>query len=409
VLEGLRQERGKGPTVTATTDLDEAVDGASVVLCAIRVGGLEGRILDEAIPLRSGVLGQETVGPGGICFALRTIPAMLEIAELVERRAPGAWFVNFTNPAGLVTEVLQDVMGDRAVGICDSPEALCGRVAAALGRPRSELCFDYAGINHLGWLLAVDAGSGDLLPGLLRDERRLGRLDETRLFGDRHLREMGMIPNEYLVYIEQADAIADSFRRAGETRGEVLARQQAGFYERSAESPAAALRAWRETRDARHGTYMVEAWGTRPPADDDGEVEGDTSTEQGPGETGYAAVAAAFLNAIFGGEPQDIVLNVANGGRLPFLPADAVVEVPCLVSGEGARTRPGRHLPSEQADLVARVKNAERLTIQAAREGSRDLALEALFAHPLVRTRAAARDILDAYLSAFPGLAVALA
>src|SRR5690242_2624098 len=117
VLKGLAEERGLRLPFRTTTSLDEAVEGASFVFCAIRVGGLPGRVVDEDVPLREGVLGQETTGPGGICFALRTVPVMVRIAETVARRAPDAWFVNFTNPAGLVTEALQQVLGARAIGI----------------------------------------------------------------------------------------------------------------------------------------------------------------------------------------------------------------------------------------------------------------------------------------------------
>ena len=119
-----------------STDLRDAVEGADVVYCAIRVGGLEGRLKDERIAVDAGVIGQETTGPGGLAFALRTVPAVLEIAELVAEHAPGALFVNFTNPAGLVTEALRRVLGDRVVGICDGPPDLCKRVAAAVGLPR---------------------------------------------------------------------------------------------------------------------------------------------------------------------------------------------------------------------------------------------------------------------------------
>ena len=104
VLNAIGEERGATVRFRTTTDLDDAVDGADFVFCAIRVGGLGGRVIDETVPLELGVLGQETTGPGGISFALRTIPAMLEIAGVVARRAPRAWFINFTNPAGMVTE-----------------------------------------------------------------------------------------------------------------------------------------------------------------------------------------------------------------------------------------------------------------------------------------------------------------
>src|SRR3954468_17738631 len=135
VLDGLAAERGAALPFRATTDLGDAVEGADFVFCAIRVGQLEGRVVDESVPLSLGVLGQETTGPGGICFALRTIPEMVRLAETVAERAPGAWLVNFTNPAGMVTEALQRVLGDRVVGICDSPSSLCRRVARAVPPP----------------------------------------------------------------------------------------------------------------------------------------------------------------------------------------------------------------------------------------------------------------------------------
>ena len=158
-----------------TTDLDDAVEGADFVFCAIRVGQLEGRVVDESVPLGLGVLGQETTGPGGICFALRTIPAMVKLAQAIAERAPQAWLINFTNPAGMVTEAVQQVLGERAVGICDSPSGLCRRVAAALGRDRGELWFDYFGLNHLGWLKGVRDGDGELLPSAARRRRRRSR------------------------------------------------------------------------------------------------------------------------------------------------------------------------------------------------------------------------------------------
>src|SRR5215207_8690659 len=159
VLDGLALERGGRLPFRTTTDLHDAVEGADYVFCAIRSGQLEGRVVDESVPLSLGVLGQETTGPGGICFALRTIPVMVALAQTIAERAPGAWLINFTNPAGMVTEAVQQVLGERVVGVCDSPSGLCRRVAAALDRDPSELWFDYFGLNHLGWLKGVrDAG-----------------------------------------------------------------------------------------------------------------------------------------------------------------------------------------------------------------------------------------------------------
>src|SRR5919202_813544 len=121
VLEGLAAEHGERLPFRTTTVLEDAVEGADFVFCAIRVGQLEGRVVDESIPLALGVLGQETTGPGGICFALRTIPVMVALAHAMAARAPQGWLINFTNPAGMVTEAVRPILGGRAVGVCDSP------------------------------------------------------------------------------------------------------------------------------------------------------------------------------------------------------------------------------------------------------------------------------------------------
>jgi 6-phospho-beta-glucosidase len=394
VIEGLDRERG-GATlpVRTTTSLDDAVEGAGAVLAAIRVGGARARVIDEKVPLAFGVLGQETVGPAGIAFALRTITPMRAIAATVRDRAPGAWFVNFTNPAGIVTEVVRSVVGERAIGICDSPAALCARVAAALDRPADAISFDHVGLNHLGWLVAAEVDGVDLLPALLEDEDRLAAVDEARLFGPGRLRELGAIPDEYLVYLERAEAVTRAFAAAG-ARGAIVEAQQRVFDGAPADDPTAALAAWRRARDARHGTYLAEGWAAAawdPPRPAPGPV-------QGPGEEGYAAVAADLLRAVRAGDPLRLIVDTANAGRLDGLGHEEVVEVTCEVSSAGVRPVAGRPLPAPAAALVERVKEVERLTIRAAAEGSAPLALQALRAHPVVPSAEVAERILGAYL-----------
>jgi 6-phospho-beta-glucosidase len=402
VIEGLCRERGGGPPVRTSTDLEAALDGAGIVFCAIRVGGLGERVIDETVPLREGVLGQETVGPGGISFALRTVPVMLDIAETVATRAPKAWFLNFTNPAGLVTEAVRDVLGDRAVGICDSPAGLCARVAFALDKTPAGLRFDYAGLNHLGWLLGVEDGGHDLLPDLLVDETHLARIEEARLFGLQRVRSLGAIPNEYLAYYDSASDIAAAMTSAGASRAQLLKAKEDPFYDGPEWGPEETLAAWQRVRDARFGTYMDEVHAVT----DTGALNGsEPAPGVGPGEAGYAAIAAAFLHVIDGKESEDLVLNVANRGRLTFLDDAAVVEASCEVSRDGPKVLPGRKLPGAAAELVARVKEVERMTIRAAETGSRALALEALAAHPVITSRAAAERILEGYLAQIPTLA----
>jgi 6-phospho-beta-glucosidase len=391
VLEGLAAERGDRLPFRTTTKLDDALEGADFVFAAIRPGGLAGRVVDEAVPLELGVLGQETTGPGGICFALRTIPPMLALAEAMAARAPDAWLINFTNPAGMVTEAVRTVLGDQVVGVCDSPSGLCRRVARALRRRRDELWFDYFGLNHLGWLAGVRDGRRDLLPGLLADDAALAGLEAARLFGADWLRTLGMIPNEYLYYFYfTAEAIAGL--SAGESRGARLAGAQAAFYAGDGFAAAGvgdALAAWRATRAERERTYMAEA-GVERDEDDGG---------------GYEGEAMAVVEAIAGDSQAVLILNTANRGALGCLDDAAVVEVPCVVGATGAHPLAAGALPAHAEGLIRTIKDVERATISAALSGSTREAVKALALHPLVPSVATARAIFAGYRDRMPELA----
>lgn len=399
VLDGLAAEHGARLPFRTTTDLDDAVDGADYVFCAIRSGQLEGRVVDESVPLSMGVLGQETTGPGGICFALRTIPAMVSLAETMAARSPRAWLINFTNPAGMVTEAVQQVLGERAVGVCDSPSGLCRRVARALGRERDALAFDYFGLNHLGWLKGVRDGRGELLDGLLEDDAALAGFEEGRLFGGDWLRTLGMIPNEYLYFFYYASDTVDAIREQPASRGAFLLEQQRAFYAQNGEGPAQALAAWRATRHDRERTYMAEA---RSAAGDGGEHEIEASA-------GYEAEAMAVLEAIELDTRSVLILNTANRSSLPVLDARAVVEVPAVVDRAGPRPLAVGEVPAHAGALVSLMKDVERTTIDAALTGSRRLAIRALALHPLVPSVTTATAIFDGYRERLPALRAAFA
>lgn len=385
------------PEVVATTDLDEALRGADLVFSAMRVGGLEGRAADERIALAEGVLGQETVGAGGIAYGLRTVPVAREVARRIAALAPDAWVVNFTNPAGLVTEAMAGVLGDRVIGICDSPVGLGRRVARALGADPDTAWFDYAGLNHLGWLRGVFVAGRDELPRLLADADLLGSFEEGRLFGAEWLRSLGAVPNEYLHYYYFNRETVAAYRGAERTRGVYLRDQQADFYARSRDGvPGAALARWQHTRQEREATYMAAnrdaaGLGERPAED----------VESG----GYEKVALALMRALARGERTTLILNVRNRGTLGVLDDEAVVEVPCAVDGNGARPVAVSPLDGPAAALVAAVKSVERDVLEAAEGGSRAAAVRAFALHPLVDSVAVARRLLDAYAAAHPGLA----
>ena len=228
------------PRLIATTDLREAVTGADFVFSAVRVGGAEARTVDERVALGLGLLGQETIGPGGLAYALRTIPVALEIARTIAELAPTAWTINFTNPAGIVTEAMRSVLGDRVVGICDTPIGLVRRVGRLLGADlvagERGAEVDYVGLNHLGWLRSVRLEGTERLPGLLADDAALEEIEEARLIGKDWVRADGALPNEYLFYyLHTADAI-ERITGAATTRGEFLAKQQGDFYLAAAEA-----------------------------------------------------------------------------------------------------------------------------------------------------------------------------
>ncbi|MFC7405211.1 6-phospho-beta-glucosidase [Georgenia alba] len=400
VLRGLGEG---GPVVRATTDLDDAVAGAHVVFSAIRVGGTAGRTRDERVALGEGVLGQETVGPGGLAYALRTVPVVDHVADRIATLAPQAWTISFTNPASIVTEAMRDRLGERVVGICDTPISLVRRVLRALRRdPRAFdsglVEVDYAGLNHLGWLMGLRAEGSDLLADLLRDDAALGSLEEVRLMGADWVRTLGAVPNEYLYYYDFAREALAGIAAGGRTRGEFLDAQQSAFYTRAAAEPGRALDLWRETLAEREATYMA--------TERDTQDAGERAEEDLGG--GYHEVAVDLMAALLGGEQHRMILDVANTGPdgeplIDGLPGDAVVEVPVLADGGGIRPLPpARPLAPVMLARVQAVKACERLLIEAARTGDRDTAWRAFAAHPLVDSTAVARRLVDAYRGCTP-------
>ncbi|GAA0613798.1 6-phospho-beta-glucosidase [Kutzneria viridogrisea] len=384
------------PVVSTTTDLDQALTGADFVFSAIRVGGLAGRAADERIAFEEGVLGQETVGAGGISYGLRTVPVAVHIARRVAELAPNAWVINFTNPAGLVTEAMSGHLGGRVIGICDSPVGLGRRVVRALGADPDRARLDYVGLNHLGWLRAVHVDGVDLLPRLLADRDALESFEEGKLFGVDWLRVLGCLPNEYLHYYYFArEAVAAGLGDAP-TRGAFLERQQEGFYSAVRSDPGSALRRWEDTRLEREATYMA---GNRESA---GAGERDACDLDGGG---YEKIALALMRAIAQDRGTTLILNVRNGSALPGLDADAVVELPCLVGANGAQPLATSPLPLHAASLVGAVKAVDRAVLAAANTGSRKHALSAFALHPLVNSVSTARRLLDRYQVAHPGLA----
>lgn len=384
------------PVITLHTDLDEALAGAAFVFSAIRVGGMAGRSCDERLGMAHGVIGQETVGYGGISYALRTLPVVMDLAERIRAQAPDAWVINFTNPAGVVTEAMSRVLGDRVIGICDSPIGLARRVLGALGVAGDDVVIDYAGLNHLGWLRGLRVDGRDVLPDLLARPDLIGTFEEGRLFGAEWVTELGAVPNEYLHYYYFRREVRHADQLAAQTRGAYLVGQQGRFYEQlEHRHDVSALALWERTRLDRETTYMATnrqsaGMGDR---DEDDLVSG-----------GYEDVAIALMRGIAYDQSARLILNVRNRGTLAALDADAVVEVPCVVDASGAHPVAGTELPDFGVGLVTNAKYVERQTIEAGVGGSRAAAVRALAHHPLVDSVTVARSLLEDAMHAFPAL-----
>ena len=406
ILQAMTQGHPKAPKVEVSQNLDEAVAGTDFVFSAIRVGGTEGRATEETIAHCCEVLGQETTGFGGLNYALRGI----RIAETIARLAPRAHLINFTNPAGIITEVSSRILGDRVIGICDSPVGLARRVLETLegaelvtagtaslviaGDERVRL--DYAGLNHLGWLQRLLVDGDDMLPLLLERPDLIESFEEGRLFGAQWLQQLGSVPNEYLHYYYFARETRKADDAVEATRGVFLAAQQRDFYARAAALPGPeAYALWEATRLRREETYMAS---NRLAA---GGVERDA---QDLASGGYDRVALAVMKAIAFDETTDLIVNLRNGDRLPQLPRDAVIEAPCRIGATGPVPLPISPLPEHAVGLVQSVKYSERTIIRAALEGSLDLAVAAFAHHPLIDGVGVARELLERARAEFPEL-----
>jgi 6-phospho-beta-glucosidase len=420
ICRGLAADHGV--RVTAATDARAALAGADFVVTTIRVGGDRGRVLDERVAMRHGVLGQETTGAGGFAMAMRSIPAILEYAEILAEVSPGAWLFNFTNPAGLVTQALHDAGHHRAVGICDSANAARDAVAAHHGLPPGGLRAEVFGLNHLSWTRAVRAADGtDLLAPLLRDPG-FRAATHQRFFPAELAEWIGMWINEYLFYYYFAEQAVERIGAERQTRGEEVLDRNARLLDTLREigpgDPARALTAYRAYEAGRSSTYMRYADPGGGSADDgdtgdDGGRDGEggglarrsadqaTSAEAGPAEGGYAGVALDLIEALVTGTPDHGAVNIPNRGAVAGLADDGVVEFSAVADADGVRPASIGAIPDAPALLVQSVKRYERLAARAIVSRSRDLAVQALMAHPLVlsysRALALVADYLDAH------------
>jgi 6-phospho-beta-glucosidase len=388
--------------ITSTTDARAALTDASHVVTTIRVGFEQGRAADERIALRHGVLGQETTGPGGFAMALRSIPAILGYAELLQKVSPQAWMFNFTNPAGLVAQALREAGFNQTVGICDGANHGQDSIASFANVPLAQVRAEVFGLNHLSWCRRAWVNGEDLMPNALADDAFLQK--EQSLFAPELVRNIGMHCNEYLYYYYYAEKAVEAISGEGKTRGEEIVEINQRLIEQLEEIDIAknserALRTFFGYEKRRHATYMHYAYERSSIEEADREQLYDADIPDSAGE-GYAGVALSVIEALENDKPLYTALNVASEGQIAGMEKDDVVEISCRVDRGGVHPLPIGEIPASQLNLMRAVKLYERLTTQAIRERSRKLAVEALMAHPLVLSYSRAKILVDEYLSA---------
>ena len=384
-------------------DPKTAIAGARFVFSAIRPGQEGARVVDEELPLKHGVLGQETTGPGGFAMAMRTIPAMLGYARLIEDLAPDALLVNFTNPVGIVVQALRNHSSVKAVGICDGPVSMQESVAGFLGLSRERVHADYFGLNHCGWIHRVLVDGRDRLPELLDRFEELQATDEQwHLFDPALVREIGMLPMEYLYFFYYRDRALEHIRGSGSSRARQLQALNDALWPMlraaiDAGDLPGAREAWENAMVERGATYFAR---------ERGEAVQDEPIDHGDvfeGE-GYEGVAIALMAAAAARKKATLILNVPNRGAIGGLRDDDVVEITCMADEHGAHPIAQGRLPDAALALLGQVKLYERLVVTAAVEGSYDAALQALLAHPLVASYPVAKAVLDGYIDELNGL-----
>ncbi|GAA0842642.1 6-phospho-beta-glucosidase [Streptosporangium amethystogenes subsp. fukuiense] len=356
---------GHPARVVATTSVEEGVAGARAVLLQLRVGGQAARDVDETLPLECGCVGQETTGAGGLAKALRTVPVVLDIAEKIREHAPDAWIVDFTNPVGIVTRALLEA-GHRAIGLCNVAIGFQRRFAANLGVAPERISLGHVGLNHLTWERAVRLDGVDVLPRLL--ESHAEEIAEDVGLSAALIRHLGVVPSYYLRYFYEHDLVVAEQRTRPSRAAEVSAME----------------------------TALLEMY-TDPAVDTKPELL------EKRGGAFYSEAAVALIASLVGERGDTQVVNLRNDGTLPFLPDEAVIEVPATITAAGATALPVEPVEPLFAGLIAHVTAYETLALAAALHGGEDRVADALLAHPLIGQAALSKDLARRLIEANRG------
>lgn len=368
------EKAGVSIAIHATLDRRKALVGADFVTTQIRVGHLAARAKDERIPLKYGVIGQETNGPGGLFKGLRTIPVILDICRDIEELCPEAWFINFSNPAGMVTEaVLRYSRITKIIGLCNVPIGMHMAVAEMLGVEQKRIRIDFAGLNHMVYGLEVyldgNAVMDNVLDGLTSGTAMTMKNIVDVGWEKDFIKALNLLPCPYHRYYYQTQ--------------KMLAQEQEALQDRGTRAEVV-----QQLEKELFALYSDENLADKP------------KQLEERGGAFYSDAACNLIDSIYNNKQDIQVVNVRNGGAISSIAADSAVEISCVITNNGPKPIQIGELPVAVNGLVQQIKSFERLAAEAAVTGSYRTALLAMAINPLVPSDTAAKQILDEMLEA---------
>jgi len=353
--------------ITLTTDRKKALDGATVVFAQVRPGGMEGRIRDEKIPLKYGLLGQETTGAGGFMQALRTVPVIMDLcADMKRLSAENAWLINFSNPSGIIAEAVLNLTDTNMIGLCNCPINMVKGIADVLDT--YDFDYEYVGLNHLSWITSVvkHGETENIVSSLAGLADTSMKNNPVADIDPAMMRAVPYVPSSYLNYYYARSEQIQKCLDAEKTRGEICL----------------------EIEDKLREQYSNPELKEKPPE----------LAERGGAL--YATAAVSSAESIVCDKMDLHVVAARNNGAVPFMDDNDVVEVLCRLGKNGIEPQRVNVYNRYVIGLMRAVKAYEKLTVKAALEGDRDVALAALMAHPLVGDIAKAVPLLEEMLEA---------
>ncbi len=382
IVGGLSQRMieaaGLDTKVVLTQDLDEAITGCKFVCAQIRVGKLPARIKDETIPLKYGMLGQETNGIGGMFKGLRTIPVILDITKRMEKLCPDAWLINFSNPSGMIAEAVLNNSPIKMIGLCNVPIGSVDSVKNQLGLPNAFV--EYLGLNHFAWITKVEYEGKDYLKEAIDMGLNSSNMKNipTLGFSRELIQTVGAIPTSYLNYYYHKDKMVDKCLKAEKCRGEIC-------YEIEEQ--------------------LLEIYSNS-------EVHSKPEQLSKRGGARYSEVAINLIDAIHNDRNNIQVVNILNNGAIPWLADDDAIEISAYIGKDGAKPIKTDYRNTHIEELVKTMKAYEKHAVKAAMNGDVDEALRALMINPLVFDYDKAYDcfyeLLEAHKEYLPQFSEAL-